>query len=445
MKKMQLLLLSAMVGACATGGTFNTQPGDIPRLEQQATARPGDANASTALGIAYFRANRYEDARTALERAVQTGNAVGAAHMYLGLANEELKNYTAARTAYETYLASGADDNAAQIRARLALVARQELRVAARAVLEREQQMTDDPPTPRTVAVLPFRLVGTGEDLAPLQAALSDMIITDLSVSPAITSVERVRINAMVDEMLLAQAGLAEAATGARVGRLLKAEHVVQGIIAQSSPQQIRMDATVLNTQRREAAGSFGREQQMAAIFDLEKEIVFNIFSTLGVTLTAAERERINENRTGNLLAFLAYGRGLEAMDAGNYQQATQFFRQAAQLDPDFDRAEAQQQQAAQLEIAVLTNAQDLVNRMLEMSAFNTETFRDQMSDALNPSGATEVTGSQAAEVTPPSAPTNTAQNQSGNVQTAQGSIGGVTDAAKANIQIRIANPTRGQ
>jgi tetratricopeptide (TPR) repeat protein len=444
MKKAWPLLLVVASAACASGGGFNAQPGDIPRLEREAAAQPADADLSTALGVAYFRASRFEDARTALSRAVQSGSASGTAYLYLGLANEELKDWTAARTAYEAYLARNDADGADQIRARMALVARQELRQAARAVIEREQQMSEEPPTPRTVAVMPFRPVGASEDLIALQAALSDMIITDLAVSPSIKSIERVQMKAMIDEMLLAQAGLSEDATGARVGRLLKAEHVVQGVLAQSSAEQVRMDATVLNTQRRAAAGSFGREQQMSAIFDLEKEIVFNIFSTLGVTLTPAERERINENRTGNLLAFIAYGRGLDAMDRGNYQQAANHFRQATQLDPNFNRAQAQHQQATQLQAAVQVTTQNIAQIIDLTTVVSAQTLIDQVNNEVVPSNVTQVTSSQSAEPAPPTAPTNTAQNQNGNVQTAQGSTGGVTDAAKANIQIRICNPTRG-
>ena len=445
-----LILMSSSLAACA-GGSFNTQPGDIPRLEQQATANPNDADLSTALGVAYFRANRFEDARTTLNRVVQSGSRAGAAYLYLGLANEELKDWTAARTAYESYISTGTDrDVKEQIRNRLALVARQELRQAARAVLEREQQLSEDPPTPRTIAVMPFRLVGASEELAPLQTALSDMIITDLSISPAITSIERVKINAMIDEMLLAQAGLAEQATGARVGRLLKAEHVVQGVIAQSGDQQLRMDATVLNTQRQTAAGTFGRDQQLSAIFDLEKEIVFSIFNTLNITLTASERERINENRAGNLLAFLAYGRGLDAMDRGNFQQAATFFRQAVQLDPNFNRAQTQQQQAAQLQAAAQVSTDNIAESgAVEIdqgppsatAATTTQTLAQQISNEVNPSPSTMMTQTNPEPV--PTASTNTAQNQSGNPAVSQGQQPGVPNAAQARIQIRICNPAR--
>jgi tetratricopeptide (TPR) repeat protein len=437
-----IFLLSISVGACASAGSFNTTPADIPRLEQEASARPDDADVNTALGVAYFRADRFEEARTVLKRVVDAGSQNGDAYLYLGLANEQLKDWTSARGAYEKYIEVGSDGDAKErVRDRLSLVAREELRQSARVVLEREQQMSDDPPTPRTVAVMPFRLVGTSEELAPLQTALSDMIITDLSVSPAITSIERVKINAMIDEMLLAQAGLAESTTGARVGRLLKAEHVVQGVLAQSGQEQLRMDATVLNTERREATGSFGRDQQLNAIFDLEKEIVFNIFSTLGVTLTAAERERINENRAGNLLAFLAYGRGLDAMDEGNFQQAATFFRQAVQLDPGFGRATIQQQEAAELQTAVEVtpeNIGELTSLTTDITLpGETQSLAQQVSDEVVPSPASTMTQTQTSGTTA----TNQTQNQTGNVQTSQGSTGGVTQAAKATINIIIRRP----
>ena len=446
MKKTVLLLIAAMgTGACASSGAFNTRPADIPRLEQEAAANPNDSNVNTALGVAYFRAERFEDARTLLSRVIADGADKGAAYLYLGLANEQLEDWTSARAAYERYIEIGAAGNVKeQIRDRLALVARAELRQSARAVLAREQQMSEDPPTPRTVAVMPFRLVGTSEELAPLQTALSDMIITDLSVSPAITSIERVKIDAMIDEMLLAQAGLAESATGARVGRLLKAEHVVQGVIAQSGEEQLRMDASVLNTARSEAAGTFGRDQQLDAIFDLEKEIVFSIFNTLGVTLTPAERERINENRATNLLAFLAYGRGLDAMDAGNFQEASTFFRQASQLDPGFGRAQVQQQEAAELQTAVEVTPETIgelgrveVAPELPLPG-NTQTLAQQVSNEVNPSPSTTLTQPQTQGNT---GATNQTQNQTGNVQTSQGSTGGVTQAAKATINIIIRRP----
>lgn len=434
------LTISLLAGACATGVTV--RPENIPQLEQRATAEPNNAQALTTLGMAYFHAKRYEDARTVLARATPLTNAPADASLYLGLANEELKDWSAARAAYEKYVTSGTDERAKdQIRARLALVARQQLRHEAKLVLDREQQLSDEPPTPRTVAVMPFRLVGLPEDMTPLQTALTDMIITDLTVSPALTSVERVKINALIDEMLLAQAGLAEEATGARVGRLLKAEHVVQGVLAQSGERELRMDATVLNTARREAAGNFGQNQALDAIFALEKEIVFSIFNTLGVSLTAAEREKVNENRTGNLLAFLAYGRGLDALDRGNYSEAATHFRQASQLDPNFQRVQVQQQEVAQLQQASAEAPAQVVAAPTPATAVSS--LAAQTNNAVNENPGAQLTAPPTTSEQPPATTTGTsqAQSQSSNINTSSGNPTGVNNAAKATIRLVITRP----
>ena len=444
-------LASAFVlGACATGG-LSTRPENIPVLEQRAAAEPANADAATALGIAYYNAKRYEDARTTLARVIATGNPVdagdrskaaaftpGNAHLYLGLASEELKDWGAAHDAYEKYVQIGEEGRVRdQVRARLAFVAREQLKQDAKTVLAREQELSQEAPTARTVAVMPFRLVGIDEELAPLQTALSDMIITDLSISAAITSIERVKINAMIDEMLLAQAGLAEENTGARVGRLLKAEHVVQGVLAQSGDREVRADANVLNTARLASAGTFGQSQQVDRIFDLEKQIVFSIFDAVGVTLTPTEREKINENRTGNLLAFLAYGRGLEALDKGNYQQASSFFRQASRLDPSFQRAEDTRQEAEDLEQA----AEETPVAVAAAEAGDLAGLDDlsrTVTNDINDNPGEDLTAPKAEPLQPSAGPI---QDQTANIGTSQGQTNSVGGAPKATIRLIIRRP----
>src|SRR6187431_1771266 len=124
MKRPLVFVVAAalVMGACATSGV-STRPEDIPGLEQRAAAAPNDANAATALGIAYFNAGRHEDAKNTLARVVASPGASANAYLYLGLANEELKNWSAARAAYETYVNNGAaGDDKERMRARLALV-----------------------------------------------------------------------------------------------------------------------------------------------------------------------------------------------------------------------------------------------------------------------------------------------------------------------------------
>jgi tetratricopeptide (TPR) repeat protein len=341
---------AAMLCACAGVGT-QARPEDIARLERKITASPADNAARTQLGLAYYQGKRFQDARATFDKLVAEGSRDGAVYLYLGLTDEELKDYQGARGAYTKYLdvaksASGKKD----VQSRLALLARKELRDQAKIAIQREQDLSDQPPTARSVAVFPFRLVGADERLKPLQPALADMMITDLQLSGAIISVERVRVQSMLDEMLLGEGGYTTPETGARAGRLLRAETVVQGVVTAADQDQLRMDASVLNVAARSNKGDVGNDGKLAAVFDIEKKMVFGILDLLGVQLTASEREKINENRTENVLAFLAYGQGLQAADKGNYQEATRFFRQATQLDPSFGRAQQQQTETVQLQ-----------------------------------------------------------------------------------------------
>jgi len=346
----RLALLIPLLAGCA-GAALQTRPEDIARLEQRAAAAPA-SNAAVELGRAYFTTGRAADAERVLRAAIDAGATDGSAFLYFGLANEEQEDWTEAKAAYEKYLTTGTDAGMRnEIRARLPLVARGEVKQLAKQALAREQVISQEPPTPNTLAVLPFQITGLSEEMRPLQTALADMMITDLSVTPGVKPVERVRLQALMDEIRLGLAGFSEEVTN-RAGRMLKAENMVQGAIVMTGEEQIRIDGSVLLTAQQSNRGTFGGEQNLESIFDLEKQIVFQIYDRLGVSLTPQERERILENRTSNLVAFLAYGRGLDALDRGNYIEAASHLGEATRLDPSFSAARAQRTEAAQLQQA---------------------------------------------------------------------------------------------
>lgn len=355
-----IFLILALVAACVRG-IPDVGPEDIPRLEQAAAAAPADLDLRTQLGIAYHRAERFDAARATLGRAVEEGATSGAAFLFLGLANEALEDWTGAREAYSRYLEVGRFDPLKdQLRGRLALIVRNELRQQAQLAMQREDELSAQPPAPRSVAVLPLRFIGENEELAPLQVALADMMITDLGTVGGVTVLERARIQSLLDEMALTEAGYADPASGARAGRLLRAEHVVQGVLTTLGEQALRIDAAVLDPRAAAARSELASEGALETLFDLEKQVVFRVLDALGVQLTEAEREAISENRAENILAFLSYGRGLQALDRGDYTQAAAFFQQAVQLDPGFTRAQQQSAEASQLQTAVQTSPQQL-------------------------------------------------------------------------------------
>ena len=82
-------------------------------------------------------------------------------------------------------------------------------------------------------------------------------------------------------------------------------------------------------------------------LLKMEKQVVVGLAGALGYQLSEAERRQILENGTQNLAAFLAYSRGLEAVDAGNYARAAAYFGAAVRADPRFTAAQQQYQSAS--------------------------------------------------------------------------------------------------
>ena len=393
-----LLVLPMLQVGCARQG-LNADPAEIPTLQEQLRQNPGDLTTQTRLGIALYKDGRFEQSKTTLANAIDAGAEFGAAYLYLGLSNESLNDWAAARTAYTTYLEVGNFGPLKdRLENRLLLIVRNELQAAAQAALAQEAALVSEPPQPRTVAVFPFRLVSEDEGLWPLQVALADMMITDLAISNALTVLERTQIQSLLDEMALSEAGYADPATGARAGRLLRAEHVVQGVLTTLGEQNIQFDAEVMNTVQAQSAGSVSDQDQLEAIFDMEKTLVFQILDVLGAALTPAEREAINDNRAESILAFLAYGEGLMAMDRGDFQAASNFFQQAASRDGSFTAAQTRRRQADGLNDAVTTDIESSADETGAVTGVSdageiaqTDNLLQETSQDVNPSGTTAV------------------------------------------------------
>jgi len=206
----------------------------------------------------------------------------------------------------------------------------------AKRAIERERTLGVGAGSPATVAVLPMRFSGRDSTLRPLGRGFAELLATDLSRSPKLTVVERARVQALLDELALQRSGLTDTSTNVRAGRLLRAGRIVQGSIVQLGESQLRVDAAVLDVPTAEVRGAARGEDALERLFDLEKRIAFGLFDELGVTLTVAERNAIEQRPTRSLAAFLAYSRGLTAEDDGRFDDAGRFYRDAIRLDPSF-------------------------------------------------------------------------------------------------------------
>lgn len=441
-RPLRVAVFVALLGpaACATGMP-QVDPADIPRLQEELAASPEDTDLQVQLGMAQFKAEDFDAALQTLQGAVDAGNESGPAMLYLGLVQEEFENWSAARDSYQRYLQAGASGPLEeQIRKRLELIAQNVLRQQAQQALAQESELSGAQATPRSVAVFPFGFNSDREDLEPLVFALSDMMITDFAVSNALTVLERSQIQTLLDEMALTEAGYAEPTTGARAGRLLRAEHVIQGVITTLGQENLRLDTDVLNIPRAASAGTLSAEDQLDRLFDMEKDLVFRtIRDVLGVQLTPAEEQQIRDNRAENILAFLAYGRGLRAQDQGDYAGAVAAFQQATQLDPGFGAAAAAASEAQDMSDASGTSTTQVAATPPPPPP--SSSTLGTASEGVNPTptAGTLGTGTTTGTTTGPTQTTDTRNpvQESTNTESA-------TKAAKAQIRIVIRRPGGG-
>ena len=161
------------------------------------------------------------------------------------------------------------------------------------------------------------------------------------SRSSKLTVVERARIQALLDELALQQqrADRRDDATCAPAGSL-RAGRVVQGSILQVGGSQLRVDAAVLDVPTTAGARHGAGRGCSSTSCSTSRSASRSVCSTqLGVTLTVAERNAIEQRPTRSLAAFLAYSRGLTAEDDGRFDDASRFYRDAIRLDPGFGAA----------------------------------------------------------------------------------------------------------
>jgi TolB-like protein len=277
--------------------------------------------------------------------------------LYLGLTAEQLNDITAARSAYQSYIRFGRTSRVRrQLEARLAALTRQELQIAAKQAVAQEQQLATQQGSPNTVAVMPLRFTGSDSTLQPLERGLAELITTDLSRASQLTVVERSRLQSLLDELALQQSGQTDSMTNVRAGRIIQAGRIVNGQIVQTD-ERLRVDAAIVNTQTSAIAGGAADENTLDQLFAIEKAIVLQLFDSLGVTLTTAERNAIEQRPTRSLQAFLAYSRGLTLEDQGRYDEASRSFQEALRIDPSFGQAAQKSAETQSAAVGVQLNA----------------------------------------------------------------------------------------
>jgi TolB-like protein len=194
-----------------------------------------------------------------------------------------------------------------------------------------------------TVAVLYFDYGGKKADLEPLREGLAQMLITDLAELREIRVVERARLKAVLEEHNLAASGKVDAASAARIGKLLGANELVLGSFFDLAGT-LRVDARVVEVETGKIVRSVGVNGPAADFWTLERDLAAKLADTMRTALpTTFEHAAVlpPKPRPPKMAAATAvtYGRALAAADAGKKGEARGLLTKVVEEAPAFTLA----------------------------------------------------------------------------------------------------------
>jgi tetratricopeptide (TPR) repeat protein len=356
-------VLTAFLLGCAAGGVVGSgyealENGNYPRaqayFEQALKDDPGDVRARVGLGELYYKQKKYDQAENELRQARELEPDDARASLYLGLTHEAQDEYSQAATVYESYLLY--DDNsdlARQMKGRLYYVRDQDLRQQVRQALQFEKSGSVQEAMINSVGVMPF-LLGDATDasLKPLATGLAAAINHDLSYVGEIELVERQKLSYLLEELQLVEDSLVDESSAPRLGRIVRAQNLVSGKLGAAGQERLAINTFITRTSDASSSTALATQEEFDRLMQLQKQITFAIIDSLGIKLTPEEKDAIAKIPTESFEAFLAYSRGLDQLDHGNHDAASEQFARALSLDPGFEQAAQLQQESELLSVS---------------------------------------------------------------------------------------------
>jgi TolB-like protein len=205
---------------------------------------------------------------------------------------------------------------------------------AKKTVLD-EQNVGATTAATNTLMVLYYSNRSNDAALDPLQKGLTLMLITDLSQVPNLQLVERVKLQALMEELKLGVSGLVVPETIPRAGKLVGARWVVGGDLTAPQPKRLAVLSRILEVPTAKVIGQPASEGMLEELLQIEKKMVFEIVELLRVQVTPEIAVALQKPASTSMVALDSLFKGVDASDHGDYQKAADFYSEALKADPN--------------------------------------------------------------------------------------------------------------
>ncbi len=192
------------------------------------------------------------------------------------------------------------------------------------------------------IAVFPFTNGGSigkdKEDLGALEVGIQQMVLTELAQNAALRTVDRSVLRQILEEQNLATAGRVDAATAARVGKLVGARYAVTGVFMGLNGR-FRLDGRIVDVETSEILKTQSVRAKTDDLYDLIVQLAGKITDGVKLPPLAAEVRQSREAREIPAEAVTLYSRAQVYQDAGRTEKAVELYRMIAQKFPQMTEA----------------------------------------------------------------------------------------------------------
>lgn len=197
------------------------------------------------------------------------------------------------------------------------------------------------------IAVMPFQNGGSygqdKENFEALEKGLAGMLISELAQNPGARVVERENVQSLLSEQDLGKDGRVDAATAAKVGKLVGAKYMVLGSFVDLYGH-FRVDARLVDVETSEilkVVRSDPKYEKREEMFKLIQSLAERLMAETKLPPLSAEVSRAVKARNVPTEALTYYSRALLYQDRGDKTKAAEFFSKAVESFPDYAEAKA--------------------------------------------------------------------------------------------------------